>query len=169
MNRLWIALRSAIYATLFLAAWAWVAFRCRGLDAYLPLRLPAGGAIPGRMLFLAGAALALATVIFFIVEGGGTPAPFDPPKKFVPRGPYRWVRNPMYVGGVAMLLGLGLRLASVAMVLFALVALLLIHAFVVGVEEPGLRRRFGKEYEDYCRAVPRWLPRLTRRAPSGGF
>lgn len=169
MNRLWIALRSAVYATLFLAAWVWVAFRCRGLDPYLPLRLPAWGAIPGRVLLLAGAALALSTVIFFIVEGRGTPAPFDAPKKFVPRGPYRWVRNPMYVGGVAMLLGLGLRLASLAMVLFALVALLLIHVFVVGVEEPGLRRRFGKEYEDYCRAVPRWLPRRARRAPSGGF
>jgi protein-S-isoprenylcysteine O-methyltransferase Ste14 len=69
----------------------------------------------------------------------------------------------MYIGGVSMLLGLGLYLTSVAMALFALVAFLIIHTFVVFAEEPGLRKRFGQEYEDYCHAVPRWIPRFTRR------
>lgn len=163
MSRLWIALRSVIYATFFLAVWAWLALMCRRLDKYLRLPLPRWLIAPGVALFVAGAALALTTVVFFIVVGRGTPALFDPPRKFVPHGPYRFVRNPMYIGGVAMLLGLGFYLSSAAMVLFALVAFLLIYMFVVFVEEPGLRKRFGQEYEDYCHAVPRWIPRFTGR------
>jgi len=163
MSRLWIALRSVIYATGFLALWGWVALLSRALDKHIPLRVPGWSVAPGVVLFVAGAALALATIGFFIFEGRGTPAVFDPPKKFVPRGPYRYVRNPMYIGGVAMLLGWGLYFTSIAMVLFALVAFLLIHAFVVLAEEPGLGKRFGQEYMDYCKTVPRWIPRLTRR------
>ena len=165
MSRLWIALRSIVYATLFLMVWAAVALICRGLDKFIPLRVPAWLIVPARVLFVAGAALALTTVGFFIFEGRGTPALFDPPKRFVPHGPYRLVRNPMYIGGVSMLLGLGLHLRSVSMALFALVAFLLIHTFVVFAEEPGLRKRFGQEYEDYCNSVPRWIPRLTQRHP----
>ncbi len=163
MSRLWIALRSIVYATLFLAAWGSVAFMSRGFDRYIPIHNPGWLIVPGVVLLLAGAALALTTIVFFIFEGRGTPAVFDPPKRFVPHGPYRLVRNPMYIGGVSMLLGLGLGLSSVAMSLFAAVAFLLIHTFVVFAEEPGLRRRFGQEYEDYCHAVPRWIPRITHR------
>jgi protein-S-isoprenylcysteine O-methyltransferase Ste14 len=162
MSRLWIALRSIVYATLFLAAWGWVALKCRALDKYIPLRVPGWLVAPGVVLGVAGAVLALTTVGYFIFQGRGTPALFDPPKVFVPHGPYRIVRNPMYIGGVLVLLGWGLYLKSVAMALFALVACLLIHTFVVQAEEPGLRKRFGQQYEDYCRAVPRWIPRFTR-------
>jgi protein-S-isoprenylcysteine O-methyltransferase Ste14 len=165
MSRLWIALRSVVFATLFLMLWGSIALFCRGLDKFIPLRIPVWLMVPGRVLFVAGAALALTTVGFFIFEGRGTPALFDPPKRFVPHGPFRLVRNPMYVGGVSMLLGLGLRLRSVSMALFALVAFLLIHTFVVFAEEPGLRKRFGQEYEDYCNSVPRWIPRFTQRHP----
>jgi protein-S-isoprenylcysteine O-methyltransferase Ste14 len=163
MSRLWIALRSIFYAMLFLAAWGWVALMSRALDKYIRLRVPHWLVAPGIVLLLAGAALALTTIVFFISEGRGTPAVFDPPKRFVPHGPYRLVRNPMYIGGVSILLGLGLYLTSVSMVLFALVAFLLVHTFVVFAEEPGLRKRFGQEYEDYCHAVPRWIPRFTHR------
>jgi len=163
MSRLWIALRSIVYATLFLAAWGSVALLCRALDKHVPVRIPGWLVAPGAALFLVGAALSLTTVAYFIFEGRGTPALFDPPRKFVPHGPYRLVRNPMYVGGVAMLLGLGLYLTSVAMAIFALVAFLLIHTFVVFAEEPGLRRRFGQEYQEYCQSVPRWIPRLSQR------
>ena len=163
MSRLWIAVRAIVYATLFLALWAWAALKCRVLDNYISLRIPHWLAVPGIILFLAGAALALSTVVLFIVAGQGTPAIFDPPRKFVPYGPYRLVRNPMYVGGVSMLLGLGFYLRSASVTLFAFVTLLIIHTFVVLWEEPGLRKRFGQEYEDYCRAVPRWIPRFTRR------
>jgi len=165
MNRLWIALRSMVYAPLFLAAWAWVALRSRALDKYISFRVPGWLHLPGVVLLVAGAALALTTVVLFILEGRGTPALFDPPRKFVPHGPYRLVRNPMYIGGVSMLLGWSLCLDSVAMVLFAAGAFLVIHIFVVFAEERGLRKRFGKEYEDYCQAVPRWIPRFTPQHP----
>jgi protein-S-isoprenylcysteine O-methyltransferase Ste14 len=112
------------------------------------------------VLIVAGAALGLATAGLFVFEGRGTPAPFDPPRKFVPRGPYRLVRNPMYVGGICLLLGFGFYLASAAITLLGLAAFLLIHTLVVATEEPSLRKRFGQEYEDYCRTVPRWIPRL---------
>ena len=163
MSRLWIALRSIVYATLFLAAWGWVALRCRAVDKYIPLRVPAWLVAPGIVLGLAGAILALTTVGLFIFQGRGTPAVFDPPKRFVPHGPYRLVRNPMYIGGVATLLGVGLYLASISVILFALVAFLLVHVFVVFAEEPGLRKRFGHEYEAYCKTVPRWIPHVTPR------
>ena len=163
MSRLWIALRSTVYATLFLAAWGWVALRCRPLDKDIPFLIPGWLVAPGVALFVAGAALALTTIVFFIFEGRGTPALFDPPRKFVPHGPYRYVRNPMYIGGIAMLLGWGLYLTSVSMTLFGLVVFLLLHTFVVFAEEPGLRKRFGQEYENYCRTVPRWIPRFTQR------
>ncbi len=134
---------------------------CRALDKDIPLGVPKWLIAPGIALMAAGAALGLTTIGFFIFEGRGTPAVFDPPTQFVPHGPYRLVRNPMYIGGVTMLLGWALYLRSVAMVLFSGVAFLLVHTFVVFAEEPGLRKRFGKEYEDFLRAVPRWIPRLT--------
>jgi protein-S-isoprenylcysteine O-methyltransferase Ste14 len=163
MNRIWIAVKSILYVPLFLAAWGSIALLCRVLDKYFPLRVPGWLVAPGVVLFLAGATLALSTVGLFIFEGRGTPAVFDPPRRFVPHGPYKLVRNPMYIGGVTMLLGWSFYLCSVAMALYALGAFLLIHTFVVFAEEPGLRKRFGQEYEDYCRAVPRWIPRLSRR------
>lgn len=163
MNRLWIAFRSIVYATVFLAIWGALALMCRALDKHLPFRVPNWLVAPGAAFFLAGATLALTTIGYFIFEGSGTPAVFDPPRKFVPHGPYRLVRNPMYIGGISMLLGLAFYLTSVAMALFALVAFLIVHTFVVFAEEPGLRKRFGEEYEVYCKTVPRWIPLLTRR------
>jgi protein-S-isoprenylcysteine O-methyltransferase Ste14 len=71
----------------------------------------------------------------------------------------------MYWGYVSMLLGLGLCLNSVSIVLFALGAFLLIHIFVTRAEEPDLQKRFGQEYQDYCRKVPRWIPRISRQRP----
>jgi protein-S-isoprenylcysteine O-methyltransferase Ste14 len=160
MNRLWIMLRSIFYATLFLALWGAAALMTRFLDRFIPFQIAGWLKPPGLLLIAVGAAVSITTIGFFIFEGFGTPAVFDPPKRFVPHGPYRFVRNPMYIGGVLMLLGLGLILGSVSMALFAGVAFLLIHTFVVFAEEPGLRRRFGQEYEDYCRTVPRWIPRF---------
>ena len=163
MSRIWIAVRSLVYVPLFLAAWGSVALPCRALDKYFPFRVPGWLVAPGVVLFLAGATLAFSTVRLFIFEGWGTPAVFDPPTRFVPHGPYKLVRNPMYIGGVTMLLGWSFYLSSVAMALYALGVFLLIHTFVVFAEEPGLRKRFGQEYEDYCRAVPRWVPLISRR------
>jgi protein-S-isoprenylcysteine O-methyltransferase Ste14 len=163
MNRLWIALRALVYGALFVALWTWVALLCRVFDKYLPLQLPKDLGVSGWVLVLAGGALCLTTFLFFIFEGRGTPAIFDPPKRFVPHGPYQFIRNPMYLGYVGVLFGLGLCHGSVSMVLFAGIAYLLMHTYVVLAEESGLRKRFGAQYEDYCHVVPRWIPRLTRQ------
>jgi protein-S-isoprenylcysteine O-methyltransferase Ste14 len=91
--------------------------------------------------------------------GKGTPWPFDPPKKLVVAGLYRYVRNPMESGIILVLFGEALLFESSAIVLYMIFGFLLLHLKQVLIEEPGLRRRFGKTYEQYCKLVPRWIPR----------
>lgn len=100
----------------------------------------------------------------FVVEGRGTPAPLAPPERLVVGGPFRWVRNPGYAAGIALLVGQALLFGSPVLVVYTAVLAVGFHVFIVLYEEPTLRRRFGAEYEAYCRAVPRWIPRL-RPAP----
>ncbi len=125
--------------------------------------LPAAGRVPGAVLIVLGGSVVLACVAMFVVAGRGTPAPFDPPRALVPRGPYRWARNPMYLGALAVLVGFGLWRASLAMILLAAPAALCAHLLVVLYEEPSLQRRFGSHYLAYRSAVNRWLP-LWHRA-----
>jgi protein-S-isoprenylcysteine O-methyltransferase Ste14 len=96
----------------------------------------------------------------FAISGRGTPAPIDPPKELVARGLYRHVRNPMYVGVMSILLGEAVFFASRFMITYSLIVFVGFNLFVLLYEEPTLRRKFGESYERYCRAVPRWLPRL---------
>jgi len=96
----------------------------------------------------------------FLVKGRGTPAPFDPPKELVATGPYRYVRNPMY-GGVELALTANfLWFGYWWMLAYAAFLFATFHLFILFYEEPGLKQRFGASYEEYCRAVPRWIPRL---------
>ena len=101
----------------------------------------------------------------FATFGRGTPAPIAAPKRLVSRGLYRYVRNPMYVGVLAMILGWALMFRAPALIAYALVIGSCVHLFIVFYEEPHLQREFGKEYDEYCARVGRWVPRL-RRAPS---
>ncbi len=117
----------------------------------------------GLISFLPGLALVVYTGYSFIHHGKGTPAPFDPPKALVVKGPYRIVRNPMYVGAVSILIGESIILQSLPILFYALAMWLLFHLFVIYYEEPNLRKRFGATYEEYCRTVPRWVPKLTVR------
>jgi protein-S-isoprenylcysteine O-methyltransferase Ste14 len=119
----------------------------------------------GALLIAAGAVLVVEAFARFALEGRGTPMPWAPPPRFVARGSYRLTRNPMYVGVVALIVGQGLLLGREILYAWAAVAAVIFHLFVVLHEEPGLRRRFGAEYEDYCRRVGRWSPRLSRRSP----
>ena len=107
-----------------------------------------------------GACLGLVCVGTFITLGRGTPAPFDPPIEFVARGPYRFVRNPMYIGGLSLLAGLGLFVKSGAIVVFVVLLSLAVHLGVVYLEEPDLEKRFGESYQKYNKAVNRWLPKM---------
>jgi protein-S-isoprenylcysteine O-methyltransferase Ste14 len=100
----------------------------------------------------------------FAREGRGTLAPVDPPQRVVRGGAYRVVRNPMYVANVAILLGIGLLFRSWYVLTWAAIVFVAFHAFVVGYEEPALRRQFGDAYDAYRRRVGRWLPRVRPHA-----
>jgi protein-S-isoprenylcysteine O-methyltransferase Ste14 len=126
-----------------------------------------------RPLAWAGAALVLLCVPVlvdfcarFAREGHGTPAPFAPPRRLVVSGPFRAVRNPAYLAALGVLLGEALLLGSRAVLVYAGAMAVVFHLFVVLYEEPALRRKFGAEYDAFCREVPRWIPRLRRGGKS---
>jgi protein-S-isoprenylcysteine O-methyltransferase Ste14 len=115
--------------------------------------------VAGMVLGAVGAAVAVWCIVSFAALGKGTPAPFDPPRRLVVRGPYRFVRNPMYIGAGLALAGAALFYESWTLLGYAGIFLLAMHLFVVLYEEPTLRRTFGSEYEGYCGRVKRWWPR----------
>jgi protein-S-isoprenylcysteine O-methyltransferase Ste14 len=114
--------------------------------------------IAGMIVATLGALLALWCVVTFVHIGKGTPAPFDPPRRLVVRGPYRFVRNPMYLGGALTLAGAALFYRSLFLLGYDCFFLLAFSLFVLFYEEPTLRRTFGPDYEAYCHRVARWLP-----------
>lgn len=114
------------------------------------------------VLALLGAGVFLHCQWLFAVRGQGTPAPIDPPKKFVRRGPYKWVRNPMYLAVLALVGAEAVFLASWHIAVYLVCLACVFHLIVLLYEEEVLRRNFGAIYEDYRRDVPRWLPRKPR-------
>jgi len=117
-------------------------------------------AVLGALLVAAGLFLVVWTIRLFVVVGRGTLAPWAPTAALVARGPYRYVRNPMITGVATILAGQALFFRSWGIAI-ELAVFVLVNAFYFPfVEEPGLRRRFGTEYEEYCARVPRWLPRV---------
>ena len=154
-----ILLRALTYATLFVALFLVI----------VPQRiLRASGYVGGDSFGLVeltglglvglGLALVLWCLATFAFVGKGTAAPFDPPRKLVVVGPYRFVRNPIYIGAVVAMLGAALVLRSAWLVLYAFVVLIVTHLLVILYEEPHLRGVFGQSYEDYLRTVQRWMP-----------
>src|SRR5688572_9199109 len=119
-----------------------------------------GGALRlvGLVPLLLGIAILAWCFAGFIVEGESTPAPYDPPHRLVTGRLYSWMRNPMYVAVVTILLGEAMFYGSVALLLWAVVVWILMNFFVIYYEEPNLRRRFGPAYEAYLEHVPRWIP-----------
>jgi protein-S-isoprenylcysteine O-methyltransferase Ste14 len=107
---------------------------------------------------IAGAALYLWSAWSFSIAGRGTPNPADPPTCLVAGGPYRWSRNPMYVACLAMIAGECVVFASDWLGRYLAGSVILIWVLVRVFEERGLRRRYGRIYDDYCARVPRWLP-----------
>ena len=96
----------------------------------------------------------------FLVKGKGTPAPIDPPKELVVSGLYKYVRNPMYVGILLVILGHFLWFGFWNLLIYAAVMFAAFSAFVIFYEEPTLKRNFGAAYEDYLKRVPRWIPKF---------
>ncbi|MBK7348516.1 MAG: isoprenylcysteine carboxylmethyltransferase family protein [Gemmatimonadetes bacterium] len=116
----------------------------------------------GWPLILVGTLLLILTIWAFAWSGGGTLAPWDAPTTLVQGGLYRWVRNPMYLGVVAAIVGQGLLWSSAATFIYAAGIAFAFHVRVVRFEEPVLRQQFGPLFEGYLRAVPRWVPRRPR-------
>jgi protein-S-isoprenylcysteine O-methyltransferase Ste14 len=123
-------------------------------DNPVPVRI-IGGAVTA-----AGAATLIATFAQFVLEGRGTPAPPAPPEQLVVRGLYRYIRNPMYVAVLAVIIGQALLLGRPVLLGYAAVVAAACVAFVRWYEQPALARRYGAEYEAYRRAVPGWWPRM---------
>ncbi len=117
----------------------------------------------GVAIILVAAPILFQFLARFVYEGYGTPAPFLPPSRLVVGGPFRYVRNPGYVSVVLMILGQGLLFASSPVLVYAVLAALGFHLFVILYEEPTLRSSFGADYDAYCREVPRWIPRVRGR------
>jgi protein-S-isoprenylcysteine O-methyltransferase Ste14 len=137
---------------------------------YIPLTLLRAGprieagvlsflAIP---LWLIGALIILRCFWDFTFRGRGTPAPIDPPKELVITGFYRYVRNPIYVGVLLIFLGHFLWFGYWSLLMYTLIALIGVHFFIVLYEEPTLKRKFGAAYEEYCKQVPRWIPKFSK-------
>ena len=114
----------------------------------------------GIALLAVGLVLVVWTIRLFSQVGEGTLAPWDPTAKLVVGGPYRHVRNPMISGVAFVLAGEAVLLGSPPLALWFAAVVVVNAVYLPLVEEPGLRRRFGEDYELYAANVPRWLPRI---------
>ena len=154
-----VLVRAVVYATLFIGfVLVYLPGRflsAPGLVRPAVIQLPQ---IAGMIICTFGSALALWCLLTFAFIGKGTPAPFDPPRGLVIRGPYRFIRNPMYIGAGLALAGAALFYLSWPLLIYTGVFLLATHLFVIFYEEPTLRQTFGEEYQVYCRRVSRWIP-----------
>jgi protein-S-isoprenylcysteine O-methyltransferase Ste14 len=119
----------------------------------------------GVILLAAGLFALVQAFVRFVVEGLGTPAPIAAPERLVVGGLYRYVRNPMYVAVLTVIVGQALILGQLVLLAYAAAFWVITAAFVRWYEEPALTRRFGADYEAYRRAVPAWRPRLRLWEP----
>lgn len=161
-SRIWLALRSLAWAALLPGLFAgYVPWRFFGLaQIQLDLRQPLH--LLGLVCSGLGAVLLAACIWEFARSGRGTLAPVDPPTALVVRGLYRYVRNPMYLSVTLIVLGEVLLTRSRALLVYWAMWFAAVNLFVMGYEEPNLRRRFGESYERYWQRVNRWLPRIPR-------
>jgi protein-S-isoprenylcysteine O-methyltransferase Ste14 len=116
--------------------------------------------IMGILLIFFGLLFLIYTNKSFLKIGKGTLAPWDSPKELVVDGAYRYVRNPMISGILMILLGETLIFALIELLLWFAVFFVVNHVYLIYGEEPGLIKRFGDNYREYMKNVPRWIPSL---------
>jgi protein-S-isoprenylcysteine O-methyltransferase Ste14 len=161
---MFILVRAIVYAALFIGfVLVYLPARFLSWSGIVAPATTGPAQVAGIMLVTIGTAIALWCVFTFVFIGKGTPAPFDPPRKLVIRGPYRFVRNPMYIGAGMTLAGAALYYESLSILFYNGLFFLVTHLFVVLYEEPTLRRTFGDEYEAYCRRTTRWWPTRSKK------
>lgn len=157
---MFIVIRAITYATLFIGLFL-VLVPARILSAAGIHRPAVNGweQVAGVALVIVGMLLAWWCILTFALLGKGTPALFDAPRRLVVKGPYRYLRNPMYVGAGLALVGAALYYTSLALGAYAFLFLVLGQVVIVLYEEPTLTRTFGDEYIEYTKTVGRWFPR----------
>ncbi len=160
MRGLSLALRSILWTLLLPGMFAfylpWRYFGVREVDFNWrdPLH------VVGPTLFAMGALLLVTCIWEFARSGRGTLSPVDPPKELVVQGLYRYVRNPMYLSVLTIVLGDILLTRSIPLLVYWVIFFAAANLFVMGYEEPTLRGQFGESYERYTRIVGRWIPKF---------
>lgn len=119
----------------------------------------------GLLMIAAGVILLAACIVEFARTGRGTLSPVDPPRVLVIRGLYRYVRNPMYLSVTLIVWGEVLLTRSIPLLIYWVVWFVAANLFVIGYEEPALRRQFGSDYDHYAARVGRWFPRFRAADP----
>jgi protein-S-isoprenylcysteine O-methyltransferase Ste14 len=161
MRRVWAILGSVIFAVIapgIVAGWVpWWISRWRFQAPLFGLSLLR---VVGGLLIVAALPVLLDSFARFAIQGLGTPAPVFPTRHLVITGLYRHVRNPMYIAVVCLVLGQGLLFGDTRLLWYGVALGAAFHLFVLGYEEPALRRTFGPEYATFCANVRRWVPRL---------
>ena len=165
MASVWLAIRSIAWAVLLPGFFAgYVPWRFFGLgQVQITLRDPVH--LVGLIGIGLGVALLAACIWEFAHSGRGTLAPLDPPTQLVVRGLYRYVRNPMYLSVTTIVFGELLLTRSLGLLTFWAIWFAFVNLFVIGYEEPTLRRQFGASYERYTQTVGRWIPTFRSRRP----
>lgn len=120
----------------------------------------------GLVIIVIGLALFIATVRMFILIGNGTIMPWDPTRKLIVASLYCYVRNPMILSVIILQIGEAVLFASYGIAALALFNFILNTVYFILSEEPGLEKRFGQEYVEYKKNVPRWIPRLKPWRPA---
>ena len=166
-SRVFVAVRTVVYICGFMVVLLWLVPRWIGIrisiesPSIAPLRW--FGLIPLSVV----AVIAVYCFVHFVASGRGTPAPFDAPRRLVVSGPYRYVRNPMYVGTGLFIAGCAILFweFSLALLWYGLAIAVAVNLFILLYEEPTLRRKFDGDYREYCRNVRRWIPRTRPLQP----
>ncbi len=115
----------------------------------------------GIIVILIGIVFLIYLLKIFKVIGKGTPVVIEPTTKLIIIGPYKFVRNPMYLTHLFVFLGMFLYFGRILLLLYLILSWIAFHLFIVMWEEPQLKKRFGESYLDYIEKVPRWFPKLT--------
>lgn len=143
---------------LYVFSYDFLTFPFIGMPSYVSIACGSVALILGLVLFVKSLKL-------FIDIGNGTLAPWNPTKKMIIQGLYRYVRNPMLIGVNFLLLSEALLLRSSPILIWMIFFILLNTVYFIKKEEPDLLKKFGEEYAEYCKHVPRWLPRMTPYRP----
>jgi protein-S-isoprenylcysteine O-methyltransferase Ste14 len=159
MRAIRVIVANVILSALVIAAAALVL----AADRLWPFQLPRQLVPLGWPLLIAGTLFITLSVATFVAVAHASGAVGDAPKRLVTAGPFHYMRNPIYVGAALLLFAIALYRQSPSFLLVGVVFVAGIDAYVRRVEEPRLKVRFGREYVEYKRVAPRWIPRWPRR------